>query len=216
MRVGQLMSAPVLSVGSDETVHRAAEVMVRRRLAALPVVDDGKLVGIVSEVDVVRARAPRAPVGPTVSVARPASRSPERVADIMTHDVTVARVDDDTADLLRLMARDGVRTVPVVDDGRVVGVVTRRDVLRNIERDDHAIAAEIDDRLRAFARGRNPWEVSVCDGVVTVVGPLADAREADVVTVLATTAPGATDVHVVATTPRDLPLPTDETQPVRP
>ena len=201
MRAVDIMTTPVRTTTSTASVRSAAETMLRHRVASLPVVDDGHLVGILSEIDIARVRAPHDPRSrmrtPTVSTddADPATR----VGSLMTREVVCVSPGDDTSDLASVLSHSGVRAVPVVDDGRVVGIVSRRDLLRAVERDDGTLCREIVARLESLVgHGGCPWRVDVRDGVATVTGPVADDREADVLRVLAGTVAGVVRTHVVA------------------
>lgn len=200
MRAQDIMSSPVRTVTSAASSRSAAEVMLRHRVASLPVVDDGRLVGMVSEIDIARSRAPHDPRSRARPVRQPAELADpaHTVGEVMTRTVTTASPHDDTSDLARLLAGSGVRAVPVVDaDRHVVGIVSRRDLLRAVERDDGVIGHDVVDRLRALGGGtRCPWAVEVRDGVVTIRGPVADDREAEVLRVLASTVPGVVRTHV--------------------
>lgn len=211
MLAREIMSSPVVTVRSDDTVRAAAERLLRGGYASAPVVDDDVLVGIVSELDIVRARAahdPRSRVRPEAPVAED---PPMFVGDVMTRTVITASPTDDTVDLAGLMARRGVRAVPVVDQDRVVGMISRRDVLRALERADASVLADVEHRLREFdstepaagAAGpaQSRWRVAVVDGVVTVAGPVADDREAAVLRLLVRTVPGVVRVHLLPTGP---------------
>jgi CBS domain-containing protein len=107
------MTAPAVFLRPQLPVEVAAEVLAAHGFTAAPVVDDDqRVVGIVTEADVVRGSG-RACVGAVMSV-----------------DPVTTGPDADLADLVATMLDAGIRSVPVVADGRLVGVVTQRDVLR--------------------------------------------------------------------------------------
>ncbi|MET8764041.1 CBS domain-containing protein, partial [Lentzea sp. NPDC004782] len=97
-----------------------------------------------------------------------------------------------------LMLEHGVRSIPVVHEGRLVGIVTRRDLLRSISRDDRVVEAEIRHRLAVLGAAHR-WQVEVSCGKVSVVDSLDDATDRHVAEVLARAVAGVTDVRI--TTP---------------
>jgi CBS-domain-containing membrane protein len=109
----------------------------------------------------------------------------------MTTDVTTADPDTHAAVLSRLMVDRHLRTLPVVESERLVGIVSRVDVLRTIARDV---------RGHLSAAGRRTWDVTVTDGVVTLAGEGADETDCHVATVIAGAAPGVVDVRITGGT----------------
>jgi CBS domain-containing protein len=91
-----------------------------------------------------------------------------------------------------------VRSIPVVHEGRLVGIVTRRDLLRSISRDDWVIEAEIRHRLSVLGSAHR-WQVRVHAGRVSIVDRMDDATDRHVAEVLARAVAGVTDVRI--TTP---------------
>ena len=103
----------------------------------------------------------------------------------------------DTADLADAFVENDVRAIPIIDGGDLVGIVSRRDVLRTLLRDDTAIRAEIRERLDALGGEAGRWRVEVTDGVVTVHGHFDDERERQTVLALCRTVAGVLRVHAV-------------------
>jgi CBS domain-containing protein len=83
-----------------------------------------------------------------------------------------------------------VRSVPVLDDEELVGIVSRRDVLRSVLRTDAVLRHEVQHRLDEYAGGVRRWTASVTDGTVTVEGNFDDEVEQKVVAVMVRTVPG--------------------------
>ncbi len=115
--LGELMSRDVLSVAPEDTLGEAAERMTEAGVGSAVVLDGGRLIGILTERDVLRAVAGRV------------HSSDARVREWMTADPLVAGEDTTAAESLETMMAHGFRHLPIVEDGRVVGMVSIRDVL---------------------------------------------------------------------------------------
>nr|WP_225953290.1 CBS domain-containing protein [Kibdelosporangium phytohabitans] len=103
----------------------------------------------------------------------------------------------DAAQLAHDMLDNHFRVVPIVDGGTLVGIVTRRDLLRTIARDDEAITRDVRHHLcRAFRRGN--WSATVVDGVVTLVDEYGDAADRHIADVTARAVPGVAEVTTLA------------------
>ncbi|GAA0922333.1 HPP family protein [Pseudonocardia zijingensis] len=128
MRARDVMSSPAIFLRPRVPADVAAALLVAHGFTAAPVVDDdGSVIGIATEADLVRGRF--VPEGWTVD------EGPEpTVADVMTHAPICMRPDDDLVDLVSTMLDAPIRSIPIVEDGRLVGVVSRRDVLRVVAR----------------------------------------------------------------------------------
>ena len=193
MLVREVMTSPAVTVSEQTTVREALRLLDRFNITSLPVVDDsGAVRGVVSEADLVRETLipdPRAHMVPP----EVAEDAPARVvADVMTrHAITVSEVAD-LAIAVDLLTSTSVKSVPVVRRGRVVGVLSRRDVVRVLARDDARIAAEVADLFHADGMD---WLADVDDGVVTVSGPSTDPEQR-LARALAGTVPGVVAVRV--------------------
>jgi CBS domain-containing protein len=104
---------------TDQTVREASRYMTERRVGAVAVLEGSRLVGILSERDVMGR-----------VVARGLDPDQTRVADVMTRDLVVGEMADSHDDGLRKMKQAGCRHLPVVDGGRLVGMVSQRDLLQ--------------------------------------------------------------------------------------
>ncbi|MEV4346467.1 CBS domain-containing protein [Actinoplanes sp. NPDC049596] len=197
MRVKDIMSSPVHTVVQTASVESAAELMSARSVTALPVVDTtGVLVGMVSESDLLWHRVPR---DPTAHLRPLPDLDPENrpgmVVEVMSSYPLTVRPDMDVADVAEAMLDNDVRSLPVLEDGALVGIVSRRDILRAMVRSDEALAGEVQHRLDEYADGGRRWTATVHGGVVRVHGTFGDETERAVVTVLARTVPGVAGVE---------------------
>ena len=109
--------------------------------------------------------------------------------------------DADVADVADVMLQRDVRSVPVVDGRRVVGIVSRRDILRAAVRGDDVLTREVQHRLDEYAGQAGRWTATVTDAVAVVAGPYTDETERTVVSVLARTVPGVAAVHLADVAP---------------
>ncbi|MBP2368158.1 CBS domain-containing protein [Pseudonocardia parietis] len=129
MRAADVMTAPAVTVPAATPVPTAAALLASHGFTAAPVLDgEGHLIGIVTEADLARNRI-RPEGWPEQGAGLPGT-----VGEVMTRAPLAMRPEDDLADVVTLMLDAPIRSVPIVDDGVVVGVVTRRDVLRVVAR----------------------------------------------------------------------------------
>ncbi|MQA27009.1 MAG: CBS domain-containing protein [Micromonosporaceae bacterium] len=199
MRARDIMSRPVHTVRPDTSIEEAAALLSGHGFAAAPVVGKhGDLVGIVGEGDLLRHRVPP---DPTAHLRRdlpvPHGQRPRVVADVMTREVIAMPPDADVADIAEQMLDRNVRSIPIVDDGEVIGIVSRRDILRAVVRTDDVIGMEAQHRLDEYAAGQHRWTVTVAEGVVHVSGDFDDEVQRQIVTVLARTVPGVAEARVM-------------------
>lgn len=124
MLARDVMSSPVITLRPDVPVHAAAALLVSHGFTGAPVVDaEHRIIGVVTEADLVRGRI--VPDGWTVE------EGPEpTVGQVMTSSPTAMPPDADLADVVARMLEQGIRSMPIVEDGRPVGVVSGRDALR--------------------------------------------------------------------------------------
>lgn len=169
MQARQIMTSPVITVRPDTTVRDAAAVLLEHRITAAPVLDDNdELIGIVSEGDLVVHRFghdPRSHLWPQQD--RPPG--PQTVAEVMTTTVIALGPSADGADLAQTMLDCDIRSIPIVEGATVVGIVSRRDLLRALVRDDEAIRTEVIDRIAGYGGAADRWDVQVTDGTVLLV-----------------------------------------------
>ena len=147
MRVAEVMTAPPLTTTTDAGVDDALALLARHHVSSLPVVDAaGRLQGLLHEVDVIRGRVPHAALaGGTPGPGAP----PAVVGDVMAPVPARLGPDTDLATAADLLGSSSVTSLPVVDDqGHVVGVVSRSDVVGVLT----GTAGDADDGLDTLTR----------------------------------------------------------------
>ncbi|HEX6261628.1 MAG TPA: CBS domain-containing protein [Actinomycetota bacterium] len=172
MHVKDVMTTPVVTLRPETPIKEAAALLVRHGVSGAPVVDEHEqLVGIVSESDLMALETTPDPRSRIRLPRWRRVRVPRRVEQVMTRDVVTLPERADVADAARLMLERRVKRIPVVAEGRVVGIVSRRDVLRLLARTDGEIRAELQELLSEEILILGRFEAQVEDGVVTLAGP---------------------------------------------
>ncbi|HKQ28071.1 MAG TPA: CBS domain-containing protein [Burkholderiales bacterium] len=218
MNASDIMTAPVITVGPDTAVRHIARLLYEHRISAVPVVENAKLVGIVSEADLLH----RHEIG-TDHNARTSSwwlqlLSADRsvtdyvkshathARDIMTKEVVSVSPDASIAEIANLLEKRGVKRVPVVHDKRVVGIVSRSNLVqalaikgRSINTGDSGDGA-IRKRLLAELEAQSWWRaemsnVIVTDGVVHYFGSVESDQLRQAARVAAENVPGVRSVE---------------------
>lgn len=149
-----IMSAPVITVPPEMPVREAVGLMLDRHISGLPVVDgSGRLVGIITEADLLPKEAQVRAAEPLVEwfgrslwlermVTGHRKVEGRTVGEVMTHNVVTAEEDTPVHVLAARMMRYGINRLPIVRAGRVVGIVTRADVLKVFLRGDDLLERE--------------------------------------------------------------------------
>ena len=183
MRVLNVMQRPVRVVRQSDSMRTAAVLLAEYGFAAVPVVDDhDRLVGMLNSGDVLRAGI----------------ASSETVGEVMTAPAVAAPMYQYLADVSKMLLHQGLRSLPVVDiDGRVVGILSRSDVVRLMLKPDETIAVGAQRRLDDYT-GDGRWRVTVEEGCVTLAGPFADESERRIAIALSKTVPGTRMVSIAA------------------
>jgi len=119
VRVGSVMSSPVITVAPTLPVTKVIETMFATKHLGFPVVDRDVLVGIVTVADVQKMS--------------PIDRDAMQVRDVITRNIIAVSPDTPVTDVLRLMSAKDIGRIPVVDKDRIVGIVTRSDILKVVE-----------------------------------------------------------------------------------
>jgi CBS domain-containing protein len=216
--VAEVMATEVVTASPDTSFAHLARLLHTAGVRAVPIVDaDGVLLGVVSEADLM-ASAALADTAPGRWQARHIRRDqPEAkagattAAELMTQFVEAVAPTTTVATAARLMVERHLRWMPVCDEaGRVLGVISRSDVLAVFLRDDASIRAEIVDEVLDNASGPDAESVrvDVRDGVVTITGEVATRDEADRLVRVTERVEGAVAVvnHLTSRVDEHLPL----------
>jgi CBS domain-containing protein len=215
MRAHQIMTKPVITVFPDTTIVEAANIMLQRHVSGLPVVEGGKLVGVVSEGDFIRrseigtqrkrGRWLRFILGPGKSASDFVQEHGRRVSEVMTRDPLTITEDTALAEIVDLMEKNNVKRLPVVRDGNVVGIVSRANLLQAVA----SLAREVpdptadDDHIREriiSSMEKNDWcpfglSVIVKDGIVHLSGVITEENSRQAAVVAAENVEGVKKVH---------------------
>lgn len=149
MKAKEIMNRNVVSVRADMTVAEVARLLSERRIGGLPVVDDEKrVIGIVCESDLFLKEKGLPFSAIKIPTLFKRWVDPERLAeiyegarhhtaaDVMTTDVVCVDVDDTVGHVALLMAQRNIKRVPVLQNGSLVGIITRADIIRLLARDE--------------------------------------------------------------------------------
>jgi CBS domain-containing protein len=204
MKIRDLMQRDVISVAPDATLKDAASLLVRHRISGLPVcVRDGSVVGVLSEADILfKQECPPEVSGLIGRLLDDAYGDAERseartVADAMTTPAITISPKQDATEAARLMIRHRINRLPVVDGTKLVGIVSRADLVRAFQRDDAAIEREIleDVLLSTLWIAPDAVEVEVDDGVVRLSGHVETKTIAEIVVAYVRRVPGVVAVE---------------------
>ncbi len=221
MKAKDVMTANVISVTPDATVLQAARLMLQHHISGLPVIDkSGALVGILSEGDFLRRREMRTEkrrsrwleflMGPGRVAGEYTHSHGSKVAEVMTDEVRTVEENASLEDVVQMMERYRIKRLPVVRGGKVVGIVTRSNIMHGmvslarkapaVAKDDAAIRERLLDEMK-----KREWaplattNVVVHDGVVELWGVIVDERQRTALKVAAENIPGVKAVkdHMV-------------------
>ena len=202
--VADVMTTTVASVSPSTSVHDVAATLYTAAVRAVPVLDaDGALVGVISEADLLPAVAATEPserqwwrprhIHRGVPAARPGART---AGELMSAAPITIGPDATVAAAARLMRERGVSWLPVLAEGRLVGVLGRSDLLTVFLRSDAEIRAEVVGDVLAGRLVVDPSRVAVevTDGVVTLTGELDTHADAEVALTMVHRVEGVVDV----------------------
>jgi CBS domain-containing protein len=216
MQASDVMTRDVITVTPAASITEAIHLMLDKRISGVPVVDaGGSLVGILTEGDLLRRvetgterRRPRwlQFLRGNGQVAEEYVQTHGRhVSEVMTQDVKTVGESTTVEDVVGLMEKHHIKRLPVVEGDRLMGVISRADLLRALlaalPADEAAPRSDDDVRLQVIAElGKHEWgedgrvTVSVTQGTVHLAGIVFDLREADAMRVAAENVPGV--LHV--------------------
>ena len=201
MKAKDIMTTPVIQVTRTASLKELAGLLIDNDISGVPVVDEsGDLVGIVTEADVVPLQADPDPRRHLIPVARREGPVPETAGQVMTPEVITVTPDADVTDIVRLMLDHRVKRVPVVEGTRVVGMLSRRDVLKVLARSDAGIEAELQAHLDDNATLLGRFTASVDRGIATLTGP-EDPSGRKLVELLVRSTPGVVAVRFADPSP---------------
>ena len=177
--VRDVMTPQVITVTPDSSWKDAVRLVEQARVHALPVVEDGRVVGIVAQSDLLLKE--ELLTGPLTMRAMPRQRRRDKiraramtVRQMMSKPVITIEPDAQLGTAARLLHRRRIGRLPVLDGGELVGIVTRSDLLRVFLREDAEIRGEVDEVLANLApKIGNGLTGAVDDGVVTLTGEVA-------------------------------------------
>jgi CBS domain-containing protein len=236
MRAADVMTVKPVSISPDASIIEAIRLMLQRRFSGLPVVDkNDALVGIVTEGDLLRRaetgtqrKRPRwieLLIGPGKLATEYVHTSGRQVRDVMSPKVQTVTEDASLEDIVQLMERHQIKRLPVVRGDKLVGIVTRANLLRALaivaSETKPATADDTSIRGRIYAElEQQPWapinllDIVVRKGVVHLWGVLLDERQRDAIHVAVENTPGVKSIedHLVWVEPMSgiaIPMPED-------
>lgn len=216
MQVKDIMTRNVISISPDESIMKAARLMLQNRISGLPVIDlNGELMGIVTEGDFLRrgelGTQRRRPkwlefiVGPGRLAEEYVHSAGRKVDEIMTTDPVTASEDDSLEKVVEVMERRHVKRLPVTRAGHVVGIISRSNLmhaLASFARETGERVPTNDSQIRTNIQAvldRETWaprvSVVVKNGVAELWGVITDDRERKAVAVAVENVPGVERVH---------------------
>ncbi|HET9921701.1 MAG TPA: CBS domain-containing protein [Ktedonobacteraceae bacterium] len=117
MIASDIMTRKVCTISPEASAQEAAQLLYQKRISGAPVVDaEGRLIGIITEADIISK----------------VHREGLRVGDIMSHEVTVVTEDTSVGEIAQLLTERKIKRVPVVTDGKLVGIVSRADIVHAV------------------------------------------------------------------------------------
>lgn len=203
MKVSDLMSREVLTATPETPLKEAAGLLARKGISGVPIVDDrGAVVGVLSEADVlVKAGGESRRGGFLAWFMEPDFDLQDKITattagEAMSAPAITIGPDRPVHEAAALMVNESVNRLPVVEDGALVGILTRADVVRAFTRTDTEIADEIREEIFRRTLWLEPGKVSmeVIDGAVRIEGEVETEADAELIPVFVTRVPGVVSV----------------------
>lgn len=218
MKASDIMVTDVITVKPDSTVEDVAALLLKHRISGVPVVDaGGQMIGIVSEGDLLRRAEAGTEhdrswwlqmlMGREVLAAEYTREHSRKVADLMTREVITATPDTPVSEIAELLERNRIKRVPIVAGGKLVGIVSRANLLHALASLRKQAAADkpvadsaLRDKVMERLRGE-PWvrtslvNVTVTEGSVDLWGIVDSAAEKQALRVAVETTPGVRAVN---------------------
>lgn len=194
MKAQDIMSTPAVAVTVGAPVSKAVQILSEHGFGALPVIThDGTLVGVVSEADVIKNRF----AGPdfALDALGAPTGTAETVGQVMTSPPAFVDQEASLATIADTMISGRRRIVPVVDGTRLVGVISRSDIMRFLAHRDAQVALDIRRKLRSFG-DPDRWSVDVTNGDATIIDDAIDRSDHSLVQAAVQTVPGVRHVSV--------------------
>lgn len=205
MKIAELMTEDVLAVAPETTLKEVASALVEHRISGVPVGDaEGRVVGVVSEADILVKEQGAKPESGRVldwllggGFADHDKLAAKTAGEAMTSPATTIGDGKQVHDAARLMTEYGVKRLPVVDDeGVLVGIVTRSDLVKAFARADDEVAREIDEMVRHTLLIENEgFHIRVQEGEVRLSGKLQRRSDAELLPRFVSRIPGVVSVH---------------------
>jgi CBS domain-containing protein len=204
MRVEKIMTRDVLTVAAGTPLKEVAALLAANHISGVPVADpDGTVLGVVSEADILCKEEGFPPNPGRVSgwLLRRMDGELDKIGartagDAMTAPALTVRPAQQVSEVARLMVGHRINRLPVVADGRLVGIVSRADLVRAFNRPDVELEHEIREEVLfgVFVLSPDAFDVTVKDGVVRIEGTVRTAVDAESITRHVRGVPGVLDV----------------------
>jgi CBS domain-containing protein len=216
LTAADVMQNHVLTVNSHVSIADAARIMLRNRVSGLPVIDwEGRLVGIVTEGDLLRrseigtgrrrSRWLELLLGPGYAAAEYTAEHGRKVSEVMSDHVVAVVPRTPLAEIVALMEQHHIKRVPVLSGQKLIGILSRADLLRALVEAAVEFQVTVADDLQIreqvqHAVDQERWspratiKIDVQNGIVKLSGCITDDRERTALTVLAENVPGVKKV----------------------
>ena len=203
MKVKEVMTREVVTVPTSASLKQAAALLVEHGISGLPVLDGGHLVGVLSERDLLfkEQEQPHSPrwiawlIDP-LAVADQPKLDAHTAGEAMTSPAITIDPESQVSAAAKRMIDAGISRLPVIEHGKLAGVITRADLVRAFVRTDEELAREIHDDVivRTLWLDDDAVHVSVKDGEVTLTGRVATQVDEDLLTRFVGRVPGVVSV----------------------